>query len=195
MIVEYHVVLGSVGTLVGFLSYGLYFRSIFRGETKPHPFTWFVYAVIDSIVFVIQTLEGAGPGSWIVLASAIGNVGIVLLSYKNGMKNITWSDWASFAAALFGVALWQISSEPLLAIFILTATNVFAVAPTFRKSFSRPNEESITVWAIDIFRFGLGVFALTSLTLTTALFPIGVMLTNASLTAVILVRRYQLRGL
>jgi len=192
MIYDYHVLLGGTAVLIGLLAYGLYFRTIFRGDTKPHLFTWLIFAIIDGTVFVAQVLEGGGPGSWIFLLSVVENLIVVILAVRWGEKHITRSDWASFLAALAGIVLWRLTNDPLIAVTIAVGINIAAAYPTFRKSYTRPDEESITVWAIDVVRFSLGIVALVTLNITTALFPASIVLLNASLVGMILYRRRQL---
>lgn len=192
MIYDYHSVIGGVAVLIGVGAYGLYFRTIFRGDTKPHLFTWLIFALIDGTVFVAQVLEGAGPGSWVLLLSVVENLVVVALALKWGEKHIAKSDWTSFIAALAGIMLWRLMNDPLIAVVIAVGINIAAAYPTFRKSYARPDEESITVWAIDGARFTLGMVALVTFNLTTALFPAAIVLTNTSLVGMILYRRRQL---
>ena len=171
MAYDYHIVLGAIAVLLGLLGYGLYFRSIFRGETKPHLFTWIIYFLIDIIVFVAQVIKGAGPGAWTTLSGVIGSLCVTIIAVRLGEKHITRTDWVSFIAALAAII------------------NFLAIFPTLRKSYSNPYQESISIWIVDIMRFGLGISALLSLNWTTALFPSAVITANVLLVGIILIRR------
>lgn len=189
MTYDYHIVLGAIAALLGFLGYGLYFRSIFRGETKPHLFTWFTYFLIDIVVFAAQVIKGAGPGAWVTLTGVVGTLCVSVIALRWGEKHITKMDWVSFIAALCAIALWQWTSNPLIAVVIAAVINFLAIAPTVRKSYGNPHQESVSIWLLDMVRFGLGIIALTSLNWTTALFPSAVVAGNALLVGVILIRR------
>ena len=189
---DYHVALGLVAILLGLIGFVLYLRSTFHGETKPHPLTWLIYALIDSIVFLAQFVKGGGPGAWPLAASIIMGTIIALVSFRIGEKRITWSDWVCFVGALAAIGLWILTKDPLGAVVLLTVINVLATIPTYRKSFLRPYEESVPVWSLDVARFALSLFALTSFTLTTALFPAGIVVVDSLLIAMILVRRMRL---
>jgi len=195
VIYDYHVVLSIVGIFFGLAGYALYFRSIFRGETKPHVLSWFTYAVIDAIVFLAQVVKGAGPGAWPLLLSVIANSVIVVLALRRGEKDLKISDWISFSAALFSILLWVLTSDPLIAVVFATFVNIFALYPTFRKSYSKPYEESITLWSLDVFRFGLSILALSSFNPTTVLFTASIVVLNSSLVTMVLLRRRQLAKL
>ncbi|OGG66400.1 hypothetical protein A3D71_04420 [Candidatus Kaiserbacteria bacterium RIFCSPHIGHO2_02_FULL_55_20] len=192
MTYDYHIVFGVLSVLLGLFGYGLYFRSIFGGTTKPHVFTWLVYFLIDIIVFTAQVLNGAGPGAWVTFTGVVGTFCVAVVALKRGEKHITWSDWASFVAALCAIVLWRLTSDALIAVVISALINFLAMLPTFRKSYGKPQEESVSIWLVDFVRFFLSIIALSTLSFTTALFPSAVVIGNASLIAMILVRRRQL---
>ena len=193
MIYDYHVVLGALGAGLGLLGYALYFRSIFAGITKPHVFTWLTYFLLDIIVFVAQVIKGGGAGTWVTLSGAVGTFCVTVVALRLGEKHIRKSDWISFGAALFAIALWLLTDTPLVAVVIAAIINFLAMAPTFRKSYVNPFQESTSIWILDIIRFSLGIIALGSINATTVLFPAALVLGNAMLVAMILVRRSQLR--
>jgi len=190
---DYHVILGALGAGLGLLGYTLYFRSIFAGITKPHVFTWLTYFLLDIIVFAAQVIKGGGAGTWVTLTGVIGTFCVAAVALRLGEKHIRMSDWISFGAALFAIVLWVLTDTPLLAVIIAAIINFLAMAPTFRKSYVNPFQESTSIWVLDIIRFSMGIIALESLNLTTALFPAALVLGNAMLVAMILVRRRQLR--
>ena len=60
----YKELLGAVAIIIGFISYLPYFRDIFKGKTKPHAFSWLIWAILTAIGFAGQISDNAGPGSW-----------------------------------------------------------------------------------------------------------------------------------
>ncbi|OGG53153.1 hypothetical protein A3H16_00010 [Candidatus Kaiserbacteria bacterium RIFCSPLOWO2_12_FULL_53_8] len=192
MTYDYHIVLGAIAAVGSLVGYGLYFRSIFRGITKPHPFSWLIFVVLDGTVFVAQVVSGGGPGAWVTGVSALMNALIFLLALTRGEKRIAKVDWVCLACAFFGIVLWWITDQPLLGVVFAAAADAIAKVPTLRKSYLRPDEESITLWSLDILKFSLSIAALSSVTLTTALFPAEAVVTNGLLVILILLRRRQL---
>lgn len=184
--------LGIFTVLFSFIGYFLYFRSIFRNETKPHPFTWAVFTIIDATVFVAQISNGGGPGAWVIGVAAVLNFFVVILSLNKGEKRITRVDWATFILALAGILLWWITSEALSAVLLAGLSDALAKIPTLRKAYSRPNEESLSIWSLDLIKFSLSIAALSTITMTTAFFQAEALLTNALLVVFILFRRRQL---
>ncbi|MEK7156568.1 MAG: hypothetical protein AAB790_02055 [Patescibacteria group bacterium] len=193
MIYDYHVVLGAIAASLVLVGDSLYIWSIIKGSTKPHVFTWLIYVIIDGTIFVVQVLEGGGAGSWVLGTAVVANSIITVLAIFKGEKNIRPIDWVCLVGAGLGIVLWSVTENPLSAVVVLTVVNTIALIPTFRKSFVRPNEESISVWIVDVVRFSLGIAALQVLTVTTALFPAGVVAVNALLVVTILLRRRQLK--
>lgn len=191
---DYHIVLGAVTVIMAFVGYGLYFRSIFKLETKPHPFTWFLFLVLDGTVFVAQVMNGAGPGAWSMGVGTILAAVVFLLALKRGEKRIAKFDWACLGVALLGIGGWIVTNNALVAVVLASLTDSLAKAPTIRKSYLRPYEESVSIWSLDIVRFFLSILALSSMTLTTALSPAEIIVTNAILVIVILLRRRQLKA-
>lgn len=192
MIYDYHVVLGIIAASFGIAGYVLYIRSILQGFTRPHIFTWLIYVIIDGTICAAQLAGGGGAGAFVVAIGVVANAAIVILSFRRGEKHITRSDWACFVLALLAIPLWWLTSDPLSAIVILVVANLLAYIPTFRKSYAKPHEESASIWALDVLRFGISIFALSALNLTTVLFPATVVLSNAVMTSTILLRRRRL---
>ena len=66
MIYDYHVVLGVIAASFGIAGYVIYIRSILRGFTRPHIFTWLIYVIVDGTIFAAQLAGGGGPGAFVV---------------------------------------------------------------------------------------------------------------------------------
>jgi len=187
--IDYHVVVGALAVALTLVGYGSYFRSIFLGETKPHAFTWIVFTFIDGIIFFIQLGEGGGPGAWVLGVAALFSAVVSILSLRFGEKDIRPIDWACLLGAVVGLCIWQGIDNAFGAVILLSMTNMLATAPTFRKSFIKPGEESVIIWALDVVKFSLSIVALESRTLTTALFPASIAVVNSMLVIMVLLRR------
>jgi hypothetical protein len=116
------------------------------------------------------------------------------LAFSRGEKRITLFDWICFGGALIGIALWRLTSDPLWAVVIVTIADLLAFAPTFRKAFLRPNEETATLYFMSVLKYGISLFALTAFNLTTAFFPVAITVANAAIVLMLLVRRGQMRA-
>ncbi len=191
---DYKIILGILAVVIGLISYVPYYRDILRGTTKPHPFSWFAFSLLMGITFFAQVFTGAGPGAWVTGISAVAVLGIALLSVLKGHREITTFDWFCFAGALLGIILWRATDDPLAAVVIVTITDVVAFAPTYRKAYLRPNEETASLFAFSAAKYLVSLFALSTFNLTTALFPVSLVISNALFVALLVFRRRSLTG-
>ena len=189
---DYHVVLGVLATLIGIVSYVPYFRDIFSGITKPHPFSWIAWGLLVGVAFVAHVVEGAGPGAWASGITAICCFAIGLLAFWNGEKEITRLDWVCFVSSLVAIALWRFVGDALTAVVIVTVADALAFVPTFRKSFAKPHEETLITYSLSIPKWIFGIAAVQVFNLTTLFFPVAIFLMTSSFVGMVLLRRRQL---
>ena len=192
MTYDYHVVLGILAACIGVVSLAPYIRDMFKATTKPHPLTWFVWALINIIAFFAQVAAGGGPGAWVSGVVALECFAVALLSLSRGEKRITVLDWWCFAGALAGVIFWQLTNSPLVAVIFVTLTDALASVPTFRKSYLRPHEETVSSYLLGTLRSLLALPALQVFNVTTVLYLAFIAVSDALLVVMVLLRRRQL---
>jgi len=190
---NYKIIIGILAAAIGFISYIPYFRDIFLKKTKPHLFSWFIWTLISGTAFFAQIGEGAGSGAWVVGLSSILCFSIGVLSLFQGERKITLSDWIALSGAVIGLTLWQITSNPLLAIIFVTIADALAFIPSFRKAYYKPDEETAITWLASSFKFTLALVATETYGLTTVLYPLSLVITNGSFLIMLLIRRKILR--
>lgn len=191
---DYKTILGILAVVIGLVSYIPYYRDVLRGTTKPHPFSWFAFSLLMGITFFAQIITGAGPGAWVTGISAVAVLGIALLSIWKGHREVTKFDWFCFAGAILGIVLWRATNDPLAAVIIVTITDVLAFAPTYRKAYIRPDEETASLFVFSAAKYLVSLFALSTFNLTTALFPVSLVISNALFVALLVLRRRRLTG-
>ena len=192
MFYEYQIIFGILAATLGIVAFFPYFRDIFRGTTKPHVFTWFVWTLLTGITFFIQLSEGGGIGAWVTGIESLCCAGVAVFAYTRGEKKITRFDWICFGMALLATISWLFAHQPLLAVVLVVCADALAFAPTFHKSYWKPNEETAMNYALGAARWPLAIFALQSLTLTTFLYPAAIAIFDMALVAMLLIRRRQL---
>ena len=190
---EYKVVLGVVAIIVGLTGYIFYIRDIIRGKTKPHAFSWFVWGILEAIVFFAQISKGAGAGAWVTGTGAVITLLIAAAGLMLKDKDIRPVDWVALAGGIFGIILWQLSHDPLLAVILVAVSDTIGFIPTFRKGYHKPQEETLIEYGLSSVKWLIGVFALQSLSLTTAFYPIVLIITNGSFVVMAMIRRNQLK--
>lgn len=193
MIYDYHVVFAVAGSALGLLSFVFYFKDIFRGLTKPHIFTWIVWTLLTGLTSLIQFSEGGGAGAWVAGVESLSCLGVAILAYSQGEKDITRIDWICFVGALLATAVWLLADQPLVAVLLIISADALGFAPTFRKSYTKPDEETVSMYTLSASHWILSIIALQALTLTTVLYPAVISLLDLTLVATLLTRRRQLK--
>jgi hypothetical protein len=167
--------LGAAATAFTFAIFVPYIRGIARGATRPHVFSWVVWALGTFIVFLAQLAGGAGVGAWPIGISSAITGWIAWLAYRRrGDVTITRSDQACFAAALVALPCWAFTDDPLWAVIILTLVDLVGFGPTLRHAWSSPHAESAGFFGLAAVRNLLVVLALERYSWTTVLFPAAV---------------------
>ena len=189
MMVVSHETWALAAVSISVIGYVPYITSVLKGRTRPHVFTWFVWALMIGVVYVAQSQNGAGPGAWVMLLSCSVCSLITLLALFKGERGITRIDIGAFVLALLGIALWGVTGNPLLAVLLMMFVDFLAMVPTFRKTWYRPHEELAWLYGINVVRFILSIFALTTLSVVTVLPPIFMSVAEGALAMMIVYRR------
>jgi hypothetical protein len=164
--------LSGIAVALTFALFWPYIRSIRRGETKPHVFSWAIWGAGTLIVFFAQRAGGGGLGAWVIGVSGCITSYIAVLAYfRRSDLSITRTDWGFLIAALSALPFWFLTSEPLWAVVILTVSDLIGFGPTFRTAYHRPYDERMWFYGFSAFRNLLVVLALHVHSLTTVLFP------------------------
>jgi hypothetical protein len=193
-IISRQEVLGGLAVALGLFGYIFYVRGILQGKVKPHAFTWFVWGLLTAIAFYAQVTEGGGAGAWVTGVTALCSFGFALVGLGASSRVfIAKSDWIFFVSALLTIPIWYFSGSPLWSVIIITITDAIAFAPTFRKAFTHPETENGWTYALSGLKFIVSLFALESLTWTTALYPASLVVANLAFVGMLLWRR-QIRG-
>jgi len=167
-----------VAILLTFIGFYPYISSVFKGQTKPHVFSWVIWGISTLVVFFAQLADDGGAGAWPTGVAAVVTFYVAFLAYaKRADVLITKSDWVFFLLALFSIPIWYFTSSPLWAVLILTLVDILGSIPTFRKAYYRPFDENILFYLITGVRCFISILALEHFSVTTILFPaaIGVM--------------------
>lgn len=180
---------GSASATLGLIAFLPYVYALYRGKAKPHCFTWFLWGLMMAIAFFAQIKGGAGPGAWITAASAFAYAGIGFYGLLHGEKHITRTDWITLFFALSAIPLWYITQNPLFSVLLISAIDVMAFIPTYRKSWTKPFEEPISTFAITAVALGLSLVAMDEINMITAFYPATLALTDVVFVLLLITRR------
>ncbi len=188
----YRDVLGIAATVLALISYVPYFRDIVARKTRPHAFTWLIWGALTAIAFVGQIVGQAGPGAWVTGFTALVCLVIAGIAAFDGERDITRLDWLALAGAVIALIAWFLTRGPLLSVILITIIDNVGFVPTLRKSYHRPHEETLSTYAMSGFKWLLGLVALERFTVTTALFPLAIVVASWLFVVMLLIRRRQL---
>lgn len=184
----------AIAMVLTFVAFYPYIRAIQKGRTRPHVFSWFIWAAVTFTVATAQLAGGAGAGAWPIAVSGLITGGVALLALsKSADTSIVRMDWAFLTLALSALPLWWLTSDPLAAVLILTSVDLLGFGPSIRKAWTLPHEENAIFFMLGAVRNGFVILALEHYSWTTALFPAAVGLGCLAFVSMILLRRQQVR--
>ena len=165
-----------LGVLSGALSvvgYVPYMCDILKGRTRPHIFSWVIWTLVVGVAFAAQVFENAGPGSWAAGLVCIICAVVVVLTFKKGDRSVTRGDWISFVLGLAAIPVWRMMDDPLWAVVLVLFVYAMAYYPTFRKSYSRPHEETLFMYVVGAIGYAVSVLAMENFMAASLFFPLG----------------------
>jgi len=186
-------IIGIVAVILTFVGYIPYIRDTIKGKTKPHIYSWFIWAFITFIIFALQILGHAGAGAFTTLAAALLCLTIFILGLKNGHKDITKFDTVTFIISLIAIGIWIFAKQPVVSNILIITINTLANLPTIRKSWNKPHSETLFTWEMGAVRNFLGLLALANYSLLTWLYPVTNLLINIIESSLLIVRRRQIK--
>ena len=175
---ELKVLFGVIAALLALMSSTIYITDIFRGNSKPHAYTWLIWSIVTTIAFLGQWASDGGPGSWATGVSAVLTTGIYLLSFKYGTKDITNFDKVCLALALVSILPWLLADSVLWSVLLATLIDLIAFFPTMRKTWYTPKSESLGSMYVDSVKHGLSIYSMNTYSLVNVIYPAGVLLTK-----------------
>ena len=190
---DYKEILGALSVLLALSAYTLYIRDIFVHNTKPHAFSWIVWAVLGGIAFAAQQWGDAGAGSWVTFTDMFLCTLIFVIALWRGEKGYMQFDWITLALAGVALILWKLTETPTASVILIAFADFLGFLPTYRKSFHKPWEESMSMYVLITCKYTLALLAVSSYSIASALYVGALIPMNIVLVGIIVVRRSQLK--
>lgn len=188
--IDTKAVLGIIAGIIAFLAYIVYIISIFRGKTKPNRATWWIWAFMGLVVGLSYYFSGAVNTIWVPVVEFIGPLSIALLSLKygeGGLDNKT--DLVCLFGAIFSIILWIIFNNPVVALVTNLVVDSFAIVPTIKKSYLRPEGEDFWAWFGTGLADSLNMFAVEKFTFAILVYPIYMLVSDLIIIFILLLRK------
>ncbi|MBR9868732.1 MAG: hypothetical protein GYB20_07405 [Oceanospirillales bacterium] len=190
MDLEFKLLFSGLAIMLTFVAFVPYIRSILKGKTRPHVFSWFIWGITTVIVFLAQLEADGGVGAWPIGISGAITVAVAVLAFiKRADISITRIDWTFFATALASLPFWYLTSDPLWTVVVLTVVDLLGFGPTIRKAYAFPHQESQLFFLSFMLRNCFAILALESYSVTTVLFPLSIALACTVLLTMVAYRR------
>lgn len=190
-IAEIKSVIGIIAVGLVFIGYIPYLRDLWKGKTVPHVYSWFLWGFVTTIAFALQVSDRAGVGAFVTLAAASMCAVVIALSFakQKGKMDITMLDTFFLLLAFVSLGFWLIAKQPVISAVLATTTDLLGFAPTIRKSWHKPFSETLSLYSLNTFRFGLAAISLQHYSLITALYPISWCIANGLFACMLIYRR------
>ncbi len=174
------IIFGAVAAALALVSSFIYIRDIFRGNSKPHTYTWLVWSIVTTIAFIGQRISGGGPGSWATGVAALLTTFTLILSLHGGYgtKDITWFDKVCLFLSLLVILPWLLVDSILWSVILATAIDLIAFFPTMRKTWHAPKSESLGSMYVDAVKHSLSMFSMGSYSFINVMYPASVLITK-----------------
>lgn len=184
-------ILSAVAIGLTFASFLPYIRSVLRGTTRPHVFSWIIWGSTTLVVFAAQLADGGGVGAWPIGVSGAVTIYVAGLAYaRKSDITITTADRLFLLAAATSLPCWYLTADPLWAVVILTAVDVIGFGPTIRKAYHHPFDEQLTFFTLMAARNFVAAAALEHYSATTLMFPTVLAAVCVAFIAMVLWRRW-----
>jgi len=184
------VILGMIAGVIALLAYIVYVVSIFRGKTKPNRATWWIWAFMGLVLALSYKFSGADNTVWVPYVEFLGPFTIAILSVKYGegtLENKT--DLFCLIGAVISIILWIIFDNPVIALVTNLAIDSFAIIPTIKKSYLRPEGEDFWAWFGTGMADTLNMFAVERFTFAILVYPIYMLVSDLIIIFVLLLRK------
>lgn len=141
-----------------------YLRDTLRGDVLPNRVSWFLWTVTAGIAFAAEIHQGVGLPAFTTFVAGFDPLIVFIASFfapRKAAWKISRSDMACGICAILAIVLWQTSGSANVGLFFAIIAEVFAAAPTVRKSITNPETENATPFLLSNVRHVLKFLTLT----------------------------------
>lgn len=181
--------IGIIAAIISLLSYIPYIRSILKKRTTPHLISWIIFTALSIGAFLGQWFNGAEAGSFVTASMVITNMAVLLLALKFGEPTIYKTDYACLIGAILIIPCWFYTHNDALAMFLITAVTYLGFLPVLRKIWTKPSSEHLSIYAVSLLKFSLGLIAIEHYNFETSFYPAALIAINLFLIALVWARK------
>lgn len=188
MLDERFVILGAAAALGGT---GHYVWATLVGRAQPNRVTWGCWSAAPLIAFAAEVHEGVGLRSLMTFVVGVGPLFIFAASFVNPQSywRLGPFDLACGVLSIAALVGWALTRSGVVAILLAILADFVAGVPTIVKTWRAPESEAPLIFVLSIVNAGLALLTVDEWTTANVAFPLLIMATGTTLTAIAFVRR------
>lgn len=195
MITDWHQIAAVLTGVIAIVAVVPYVRDMLRGTTRPNIVSWGLWTLIHIIFIAAQWSSGA---SWSIVlpATELFTVAlvVVLAAVGYGYKKYTPLDLVCFCLAIAAIVLWQVTSEPMVALLMSVGADIMASIPTLKKAYLDPTSETLSTYILVVISAIFAALSTTIFDVPNLVWPAYIFLVNGSILCLILLGRRAQKG-
>lgn len=181
---------GKVAGAVSLLAFVPYIVSILRRQSRPNRATWWIWAVLGTLLGASYYASGATHTVWVPVSYFVGPLTVAVLSVRYGEGGWSRFDRWCLVGAGVSLVLWWAFSTPLVALVLLLTIDLAGGLPTIRKSYLDPESEDSLTWCLFLAGNTLNLFAVTTWSFALASYPVYMFLGSGVITVLVLRKHF-----
>lgn len=158
-----------------------YLIATIKGAVRPNPITWLFWGLSPLIAFGAQLQYGLQPSAWVTLALGLGPLLIFIVSLTKSEKK-RWRlgvfDFLCGASAAVGLVLWQLTSDPVIALLFGILADILGGLPTVYKAYVRPETEKAFPYMLSMMSMVVTLLTLRDWNFINVGFPVYIFCIN-----------------
>lgn len=183
-------VLGIVSPIVCALGYIPYIVAINRNKIKPHPFSWFLWAILGLVTLITYVGVGAKETIPLALLNFLGPIFIFFFTIKYWKGKFPRFDYFCLIFSFIAIIVYIFFHEAAIALTINLIGDLLAALPTIRKTYKDPTSENLWTWLLFALGSLISIFAIRNFTYGIILFPLYLLIQDLSISLLILRRKF-----
>lgn len=179
------LVVSVILTLIGAVPY---IKDIITSKTRPNLVSWVTWSILTAVATGAEISAHAYVTAIFTGAASVETISIVILGLRHGYVKYHWFDFVCQIGAIIGFILWWIFDSPTVAIIATVVIDFIGGLPTWRHAYNMPHEETWQTFAISGIGGVFTLLALSSFSWASLTYPIFIVFSCISITAIILFR-------
>lgn len=156
-----------------------YLLATLKGDARPNPVTWLCWGLAPLVAFLAQLQKTIEPTAWMTLALSVGPLLIFIVSVTKGERwKVTRFDILCGGSAAVGIVLWQVTSDPILALTFGILADILGGVPTVRKAFSAPQSEKAVPYLLSMASMCVTILTIHNWRFLDYAFPVYILMIN-----------------